>query len=297
MEDHTNEIQPLQENSPAQAQPPVKTSRAAIASLICGILGFAFLPAVAGLILGIFALINTGKHKGALKGKGIAITGTVLSGIFILVSPVIMIIFLAMAAQNTVGFSIPDNEDSAISALRILAKAEQKWYNEDLDRNGKNDYWTYDISCLYRLCLQDNTTKVAAIDLSIARADANPAEIKGGVEPFSQTLQIEPWHSWKTALRPKDGYYFQAMELDEDDKIYNQDWVGDRVRATNAMKFAFVAFPVEYPKTGVRTFIVDQSGTVYGTDTSGATRVVKWPGKDPTQITAKGGQNWIVIKE
>jgi hypothetical protein len=73
----------------------VKTSRMAIASLICGILGFLCFPAVAGLVLGIIALVLIGRSEGRLKGKGIAIAGIVVSCLMLMVAIPATVIFYA----------------------------------------------------------------------------------------------------------------------------------------------------------------------------------------------------------
>ncbi len=73
-----------------------KTSGAAIASIICGGLSLlcSCLTALPGLITGIVALSSIGKSNGRLKGKGLAITGIILSLAFpviqVLVVPAIM---------------------------------------------------------------------------------------------------------------------------------------------------------------------------------------------------------------
>jgi formylglycine-generating enzyme required for sulfatase activity len=58
-----------------------KTSGLAVASLVTGILGLctAGLGGIAGLILGIFALRKIGRSGGALRGRGLAIAGLVVS--------------------------------------------------------------------------------------------------------------------------------------------------------------------------------------------------------------------------
>jgi len=75
--------------TPAPALPapagPVRTSRLAVASLICGVLGFLCLPGLASLGLGIAALIKISKSKGQLRGQGLAIAGICISGVMLLV--------------------------------------------------------------------------------------------------------------------------------------------------------------------------------------------------------------------
>jgi peptidyl-prolyl cis-trans isomerase B (cyclophilin B) len=64
-----------------------RTSGLAVASLILGILGLCTsgLTALAGLILGICALSAISKSGGRLKGQGLALAGTIISAVFVLV--------------------------------------------------------------------------------------------------------------------------------------------------------------------------------------------------------------------
>ena len=72
--------------SPAPlASGPAKTSRLAVTALVCGILGFLCLPAVAGLVLGIVALVKISQSRGQLRGRGLAIAGVCISA-FMLVA-------------------------------------------------------------------------------------------------------------------------------------------------------------------------------------------------------------------
>ena len=70
---------------PQTATVTPKTSKAAVASLVCGILGLCLLvPSLFGGILGIIALIKINKSQGTLKGSGLAIGGLVTSGLSII---------------------------------------------------------------------------------------------------------------------------------------------------------------------------------------------------------------------
>ncbi len=85
------------ETSTAGPMPPQtpRTSRLAVASLVLGLLGFLILPAVAGLICGIIAIVLIQRNASALKGSGIAVAGTVVSGVMLALVPVLAIL-LAM---------------------------------------------------------------------------------------------------------------------------------------------------------------------------------------------------------
>jgi len=87
---------------PIQHRPQAgaRTSRLAIASLILAALGLPTLGATAlfGLIFGVIALVQIGRSRGALRGFGAALTGTVLSTAFLLVLPIFAaLLFPALA--------------------------------------------------------------------------------------------------------------------------------------------------------------------------------------------------------
>ena len=69
-----------------------KTSGLAIASLVCGIFGLLFLPGLLGVILGIIAISRINSSNGAIKGKGLAIGGLVLSGVTMVASGVVLLL-------------------------------------------------------------------------------------------------------------------------------------------------------------------------------------------------------------
>ena len=69
-----------------------KTSGLAIASLVCGIFGLLFLPAILGLIFGIMAISRINSSNGAMSGKGLAIGGLVLSGVTMVASGVVLLL-------------------------------------------------------------------------------------------------------------------------------------------------------------------------------------------------------------
>jgi len=282
-----------------------RTSRAAKWSLICGILSFLCLPAIPAIILGIIALVAINDNKGKLRGTGLAIAGIVTAVLIpIVMIPVISIIaafaipnlLTARTQQAPVNIWTADeefsqgqndeiilteqmaaNEKSAVALLKLLVSAEAIWRQQDPDGNGIKDYWTYDISCLHRMLRADGTTKVAFIPSDYARADVNTAEFGD----FGESVGIEDWSD--LIPEPKNGYYFQAMELDETGAPYSLEEVGETgIKAANKTKFGFVAYPAEYGQTGRQTFIVNEQGMIYAIginpDIYGV--ALKWPGND-----------------
>ena len=105
---------------------PVRTSRLAIGSLICGCLGFLCLPGVVGVILGIVALVQIGKSKGQLRGQGLAIAGIALAAfmMFILVPIGAALLLPALARARALQFNPPMNGPTVITPERISPKGQ-----------------------------------------------------------------------------------------------------------------------------------------------------------------------------
>ena len=69
-------------SAPAQPGGPTKTCGMATASLVCGALGFACIPAIVGQVLGFLAHNRIRQSGGRLTGSGLATAGLVLSLIY-----------------------------------------------------------------------------------------------------------------------------------------------------------------------------------------------------------------------
>jgi prepilin-type processing-associated H-X9-DG protein len=78
---------------------PAATCDLAIVSLLCGLLGPCTLgvAAIVGMILGIVALFRISTSGGALKGKGLAIAGIIISGIGLVLGVAVLVV-VAMAS-------------------------------------------------------------------------------------------------------------------------------------------------------------------------------------------------------
>lgn len=124
-----NRVPPLSSSAPAtSAGTPAaaKTSGLAISSLVLGVLGFftCGLTAVVGLILGIVALVKISNSKGAVRGQGLAIAGTVVSAIFLMMIPVGAAMFLpafAKAKQRAQTIQCVNNMKQLALAARIYS--------------------------------------------------------------------------------------------------------------------------------------------------------------------------------
>lgn len=258
-------------------------------SLVLGIVGLVLcvlvIPSILAIIFGIVALVKINASQGLLTGKGKAIAGIVLGGLWPVMIPVLAIV-AAIVIPNLLTGRISANEASAIGSLKVMTSTEALWLHEDTDGNGVRDYWTYDVSCLHRMLRSDGLTKCEFISIDLANADAAPADDNiFGNNRLAQRIGA--------TTQPKSGYLFQVMELDQNGQSYNQEMV-DGIPAGNKAKFAFVAYPAIYGSTGVNTFIVNQEGTVYANDCgSDANKIVlQWPGNNPAATTGPGGRQW-----
>jgi prepilin-type processing-associated H-X9-DG protein len=105
---------------------PAKTSGMAITSLVLGILGMftCGLTALFGLIFGIIAMIKVNKSGGKLKGFGLALAGTIVSGIFLFMIPIFAAMLLpALSAAHDKAREINcvNNEKQLALAVRMYS--------------------------------------------------------------------------------------------------------------------------------------------------------------------------------
>jgi hypothetical protein len=165
--------------------------------------------------------------------------------------------------MNGISTKLNANETNAMAGLKTLLCLEMVWQMQNPPSANVKHFWTYDISCLYRLYRTDGQTRVQFIDAAFARADAAPAA--DGV--FGAGVAIENWKDTVKTPVPKYGYLYRVIPLDENGIAYNQVGVGgNAIPAANQFKFAVCSFPAEYGISGVRTFIVNEGGTVYAKD-------------------------------
>jgi hypothetical protein len=114
--------------SPLPPSGPLKTSRLAIASLVCGGLGFLCLPALAGVVLGIVALLKINRSKGQLRGQALAICGICLSAFMLLtavpIGAALLLPALAKAKARSQQFNSQRNAPPMINSGLSRAKDE-----------------------------------------------------------------------------------------------------------------------------------------------------------------------------
>ena len=268
-------------------------------SLVLGIVGFILSVLIIPVILSVLAIIfGIIALKKSNAGKGAAIAGIVLGGLWFVMIPIVarftpgvlpdyISSILASRAYNI--------EMSVIKSLKMITWAEALWLAQDCDGNGIKDYWTYEVSCFRRMYRMDGETLVASIPLAMAWADTAPAPYTQNNFFSAESVRIETWD----IITPQayNGYFFRVMLTDENGVVYNQKPVGSKqIPACNICKFAIVAYPAIYGTTGVNTYIVNQEGTIYSNDYGSDARkiVLQWPGSNPSEIVGPSGKRWRV---
>ena len=170
------------------------------------------------------------------------------------------------------------NERNASTTLKTFASAQADFRANDREGNRVNDFWTGDVAGLY--CMTNVTTRgnedlpIKLIELSAAAADAAPLEdgAAGGEYRGIETFSIR---------EPKAGYFYQALVRDNSvtpPVDYRQNTRGkpDMGKVHNTSRFGICAYPEEYGVTGVRTYIINESNTLFWKDTAGES-VTEWP--------------------
>jgi prepilin-type processing-associated H-X9-DG protein len=110
-----------------------KTSGLAIASLVFGILGLLTcgLSAIFGLLFGIVGMVKISNSRGALRGHGLALAGTIVSGVFLFMLPVLMAMLLpalAAAKAKAEGINCMNNEKQLSVAIRMYSDSHTNQY-------------------------------------------------------------------------------------------------------------------------------------------------------------------------
>jgi hypothetical protein len=152
------------------------------------------------------------------------------------------------------------NETVAIGSLKAIHAAECVWRQTAMSGTGKTDYWTYDVSALYRMLKGGRMSMYITLDLAKADANSHPDDI---IAPNI----TEDWNAIKSTCGPKAGYWFKALKESEPGTPYNINvYAGTATACANDYLFGFCAFPAEYGVSGIRTFISNERGDVYSKD-------------------------------
>jgi hypothetical protein len=107
---------------------PPKMSAMAVTSLVLGILGLftCGITALFGLAFGIIALVKVNGSQGKLKGSGLALSGIIVSGVFVLMLPIFAAILLpAFAAAKSRAQTINCISNEKQLAVAVITYADK----------------------------------------------------------------------------------------------------------------------------------------------------------------------------
>jgi prepilin-type processing-associated H-X9-DG protein len=208
--------------------PQARTSRLAIASLVLGILGLftCGVTALVGLILGIVSMVKINKSNGALGGRGLALAGTIVSAVFLLLIPVqaaLLLPALARAKSKAQTVQCMNNMKQLALGLRMYADDN----NDQLPQGanwcdaiqpylgGGQPFKCFDGDPSQRAHYAFNAN-LAGMKLSKIQSPAQTVlvfEIKGGwnVSGGSELLPQKPRHAGAVGLAFADGHSEIAM--------------------------------------------------------------------------------------
>ncbi len=218
----------------------------------------------------------------------------------------IIAIIAAIAIPSLLRSRIAANETAAMGALKQLASHEASFMQVESDGNGVKDYWVWDVAAFYGIT-DALGGRLAAIDIAFADADV-AAAIRYVPCVGSPTTWSPAIFGLAGVPTAKGGYYFHVLANDELGIVYASDTSDDGVANpwNNMSKFGFGAYPQSYNGTGLRVFIMNEGGTVYGVDGAVAAqpwaanaggRTASWPATfpDPTEDPAGhliSGKTW-----
>ena len=191
----------------AQSTPPVppvphpRTSGLAIASLILGILGGLVITALLGLLFGIIALFQIAGSRGRLRGQGIAIAGTVISGIALLCIPIMAaMVFPVFARARESG-----RKATCLSNVKNISIALQMYMADNDDRLPAAANWCEDFEPYVKNF--DVFVCSAAEDLDCAYAyssDLSGADLASFYGPATTIAIFESDVGWNASGLPQD---------------------------------------------------------------------------------------------
>src|SRR5579883_1702391 len=143
------------------------------------------------------------------------------------------------------------SERPASTYLNTIASAQADFRANDRDGDGVNQFWRADIAGLYALT-PGGGPAIRLIERRLAMADARPRYEIGA----------------EGERAPLKGYWFRSIP-GADEKTMD---AGSR--------FAAVAYPADYPKSGKYTFIVNENNTVFRADLGHGRGIDAFPSDD-----------------
>ncbi len=178
----------------------------------------------------------------------------------------IIAIIAAIAIPGLLSSQRASNERNASASLKTLTSAEADFRSNDRDGNKVNDFWTLDVSGLYGVCPVGSTEMIKLIEISVAGADSDHGNGTSG--SATPTVATETAVGFYTTASPKAGYWYRAIESDDDVTVanYKQNtggtgWAGTAA-SFNFSKFGFESYP-DSRSAGRNYFLVNEGNTIF----------------------------------
>jgi prepilin-type N-terminal cleavage/methylation domain-containing protein len=173
----------------------------------------------------------------------------------------IIAIIAALAIPGLMASQRASNERNAAASLKTLCSANTDFKTSDRDANRIADYWTGDVSGLYRILPGGVTDPQRPLEVSIAAADGEPLPpgSAGGFMGPALTSVV------------KAGYWYTALETDLDatpPEAYKQDTGGTVLMGPvhNTARYGFATYPDSYGGSGRSIYVVNQENTLFRRD-------------------------------
>jgi len=185
----------------------------------------------------------------------------------------------AEACNNLIKGMIAGNissvQNEAKRGLLGLWRAEQDFRDRDLDRNGVHDFWTADVSGLFRIHAEPDAQVL--LDKTVAGSDDAPLPPGGTLGPGVDVPKTVVFH-------------FHMVRSDGAGAAFAVDTDGHGEAWHNLQHFAICAYPAGYGRAaGRQTYLIDERKILWSKDTNGLV-VDRFP-KDPE------AEGWSVAKE
>ncbi|MBI3096649.1 MAG: DUF2950 family protein [Planctomycetes bacterium] len=200
---------------------------------------------------------------------------------------VLIAIIITLAVPSLLRSRMASHELSACGSLRALVGTQASWRQLDSDSNGKQDYWTVDVAGFYGI--QDKSgSPLRSIEITLAKADAS---------------RVVSYYAKPAIPQARAGYRFRAL-LGDAAGSYRVNAIPTQTAVTiiapgtlacHEFSYAFMAMPDTYNATGIRKFIMNESGVIYGVDGGDNSFIATWPGSDPTAVTLNG-RFWAAVQ-
>jgi hypothetical protein len=205
---------------PVAAPPPPsrpRTSGLAVASLILGLLGAFVITALLGLIFGIMALLQIDRSQGRIRGQGLAIAGTVISGLALLSIPLLaaMVFPVFMRARSTAHKAV------CLSNVKNISLALQMYMADNNDRLPAADNWCGDFEDYVRNYDVFVCPVADYLDCAYAyNSDLSGADLASFADPMSTVAFFESDLGWNASGLPQDILAPEPRHLDGDNYGY-----------------------------------------------------------------------------